>query len=93
LATWRLSSLLVHEDGPWNLLVKFRDLVGVDYDTFNEAYGKNVLAEMLTCVWCTSPWMAALLYAASHLWPEVLTWVMFPLALSTLAIIVERIVE
>jgi len=57
LATWRLSSLLVKEDGPGDILGKLRAKAGVKYDDFSRPYGNNVLAGILSCVWCCSVWV------------------------------------
>jgi hypothetical protein len=57
LATWRISSLLVHEDGPAEVLAKFRDHVGVRADKFGGCIGDGVLASALCCLWCTSVWV------------------------------------
>ena len=91
LATWRVSSLLVFEEGPFMLLVKMRSLVGVYYDELSEPQGKNVVARALTCVWCSSIWVAlgfAVLY-----YYDLAFWVALPFALSAVAIIIERIVD
>lgn len=57
LATWRLSSLLVQESGP--------------FDVFGKLRGKTTVGGMLDCVWCTSIWVAALLVLVSRVarWP------------------------
>ena len=91
LATWRVSSLLVFEEGPFMLLVKLRSLVGVYYDEFSEVQGKNVVARALTCVWCTSIWVA-LGFSVLHYF-GLAYWVALPFALSAAAIIIERIVD
>lgn len=57
LATWRLTALLVSEKGPFDLLGKFRDAVGIRYDEHSHPYGRNEVAQALTCFWCTSFWL------------------------------------
>lgn len=47
LATWRLSFLLVREEGPWHFAERIRKSVSRD------GFG-----ELLTCVKCTSVWVA-----------------------------------
>lgn len=78
LATWRLTHLLVAEDGPWDLLVRFR-----------RAVGTGVLGELLDCFSCLSLWIAApLAYLVGASWPErALLWP----ALSALACVLERL--
>lgn len=91
LATWRISSLLVHEEGPFMLLIKMRSLAGVYYDEFSDVQGKNVVARALLCVWCISFWVA-LGFTVLYFY-GVAFWVALPFALSAVAIIIERIVD
>jgi hypothetical protein len=58
LATWRLASLLVDEDGPFEVFAKLRDFVGVQYDAYSQPRGTNEVSKALTCIWCTSVWTA-----------------------------------
>lgn len=90
LATWRISSLLVNEDGPWDVLARLRDTLGVSYNEFSEPVGSNVVAELLTCVWCISPWIAGLVYGSWLLTPATTLAISTILALSAIAIIVEK---
>jgi hypothetical protein len=48
LATWRVTHLLVAEDGPWNLVVALRAAAGAGW-----------LARLLDCFYCLSLWIAA----------------------------------
>jgi len=91
LATWRLSSLLVNEEGPWGLLARFRHLLGVRYDELSNVYGTNILARLLTCLWCTSVWIGAFLVVAFLLMPKVVL-LMMPFALSGFAILFEEMI-
>ena len=109
LATWRLTSLFVQEEGPFELFEHIRQFVGVK--EFNEldqleqdrVYGclmpfevppeivaNNVIAKALTCTWCFSMWISALItlirYRCVNL-NIILRW----LALSTGAIIIDSI--
>jgi len=87
---WRLSSLLVREDGPFDILAKFRKLAGVYYDEFSRPQGKNVFAKMLTCVWCTSLWVGLGLAWASEYSVNVLSYVGVALILSFLTIVFDE---
>lgn len=78
LATWRITHLLQAEDGPWDLVARFRRKLGQSF------WGK-----LLDCFYCLSIWLAlplALVLGESTkerllLWP----------ALSGGAILLERI--
>ena len=50
LATWRLAYLITHEDGPFDLAVRFRR--------------RFPLGGLTSCIYCVSVWAAALVYAA-----------------------------
>ena len=89
LATWRLASMFVSEDGPFDIFRRIRSLFGVthhDDGTIARIPDKS-LSKLFTCIWCMSVWIAAVVY---------LVWVVAPilvyiLGLSTGAIIIERI--
>jgi hypothetical protein len=77
LCVWRITHLLNAEDGPWNLMVKLRRMVG-----------QGFFGELLDCFYCLSLWIAlpfAFLIGEGRkerllLWP----------ALSGAAILLER---
>lgn len=56
LATWRLTSLLYREDGPFDVFGKVRDLAGVRYDEMSKPFSDSQVGKALTCFWCTSIW-------------------------------------
>lgn len=77
LSVWRLTHLLQAEDGPWDIFVSLRRIVG------NGFWGK-----LLDCFYCLSMWVAApFAYYLALTWPERgMLW----LALSGAAILLER---
>ena len=91
LTTWRLSSLLVQEDGPFFIFVRFRSLVGIKWNELGEEYSDSVFGQVFLCVWCLSIWIGialSLLYLFFGSWLVYLCW---PLALSGLACIVQGV--
>jgi hypothetical protein len=90
LATWRLTSLLVWEDGPFEVFARLRRLLGVRYDEKSQAVGTNWFAKGVICPACASVWFGAFWAVAYLLWPDV-WWVALPFALSAGAMILERI--
>jgi hypothetical protein len=78
LATWRLTHLLASEDGPADLIVRFRVLLG-----------QSIAGKLIDCFNCLSLWVAApiaLLITRKPL-DLLLSW----LALSGGACLLERI--
>jgi len=47
LATWRLTHLVVMEDGPWDAVVRVRAW-----------FGESVVGQAMDCFYCTSFWIA-----------------------------------
>ena len=93
LATWRISHLLVSEEGPWDFLSKFRHLAGVRYDEHSSPYSTNVFSELLTCIWCLSPWIGTILTLAYWRWSYPTILCSLPFALSAMAVIVNRWID
>ena len=80
LAVWRLSYLFSQEDGPFNLVIKLRKLLGHGF-----------LGDMLDCFYCVSLWISipfAVLIGSG--WLE---WIVVWLALSGAASIIFRVTE
>jgi|SRR5580704_7878327 hypothetical protein len=77
LATWRVTHLLVSEDGPGDVVVRIR-----------KRLGDGVLGRAMDCFWCLSLWIAlpAALFVTSRLLETLPTW----LALSGAACLLER---
>lgn len=111
LATWRLSSLLVGEDGPFDIFRSFRSFVGagefsqagmdaerltpqeIERVMMNAGRPEGFLAGLLSCVWCTSIWVALALALAVYLLPTITFYVALVFALSTMAILVQELVH
>jgi len=77
LAVWRITHLLVAEDGPWDLIVKLRVVLG-----------ESVAGRAMDCFYCASVWVSVpfAFVVASH-WPDRgLGW----LALSGAASLLEQ---
>ncbi len=91
LAVWRLTSLLVNEDGPFGVLEKLRHFIGVRWDERSELYGANIVARAFICPWCLSIWTGAL--GAIIIAPSLVWYPIYVLALSAVAIIIEETVN
>jgi hypothetical protein len=77
LATWRVTHLLAGEDGPADLIVRFRALLG-----------QSIAGKLMDCFNCLSIWVAApiALLTCRKTSDRLLAW----LALSGAACVLER---
>ncbi len=73
LATWRVTSLLIAEDGPFHVFAWWRKQIAQT----------PLWSEAFSCMWCLSVWVGLLatVIALSSVW-----WLLWPLALSAVAI-------
>ena len=77
LATWRVAHLVAHEDGPGDIVARFRR--GVTHQG---------LSRMFDCVYCSSLWIAA--PAALWITTVPLDWLLTAIAISGGASLIER---
>lgn len=82
LATWRLSYMLVREDGPFRLARKLRDVTGIECDEDGRVFSYPDW-NPLHCVYCTSVWVAVALYFMPRILREAL-------AASGMSVIIEK---
>jgi hypothetical protein len=78
LATWRVTHLLANEDGPADIIVRFRRVLG-----------QSVLGTLMDCFNCLSLWVAA--PAALFVSHRPAEWFVTWLALSGAACLLERL--
>jgi hypothetical protein len=78
LATWRLTHLLASEDGPLDVIVRFRAWLG-----------QSMAGQLMDCFNCLSLWIAA--PAALVVSREPLEWMVCWLAVSGAACLLERL--
>jgi hypothetical protein len=78
LALWRLVHLFTAEDGPWDVVVRVRKLLG-----------DSVVGKMMDCFYCTSLWLALpfAFVVAERAPGRIVSW----LALSGAASLLERV--
>jgi len=77
LAIWRVTHLIVAEDGPWDVIVKVRVRLG-----------DSQAGRAMDCFYCLSLWIAIpfTFVVARHIWDWLLCW----LALSATASLLEQ---
>jgi hypothetical protein len=99
LICWRVTSLLVREDGPLDIFAKLRKIIGVSYNEYSVPAGSNAIARGLLCVWCTSVWVATPLAIFAPLPKDiqvfwlVLEGIGYVLLISAIAILVDSVIE
>lgn len=87
LAVWRASSLFAREEGPFDLLLHLRILLGTKFDVNSEEIGTGWISKGILCVWCNSIWFGVL--GALLLAQNFVQYLVFLLALSAVAIIID----
>ena len=97
LAAWNISSLLVQEEGPFNIFARIRYWMGVDVGPdmgLYKRYGIGVIREntsgLFMCVWCMSRWVAAILIVSYMVFPSPTMILCSILAVSTAVIAVDN---
>lgn len=95
LATWRVSSLLVREQGPFFIFQRLRGLTGITHDPFGGLVKipDTFFAGILSCVWCASIWVGAGWVLAWYFLPKITVLVATIFALSSGAIVLDRLFE
>ena len=91
LATWRITSLLCNEDGPFGIFRKLREKLGIVHYDDGQAmeYPNNFFGELFGCVWCLSVWVAGGLLLAYIFLPTLAIYFSIWLSLSTISIMVN----
>lgn len=90
LAVWRLSFMLVKDDGPFDCFASFRELVGVSYDEYSNVVYTNTLSKALTCVGCVSVWVSMFLFVICAINIMLFSAIVYPLAASAIATMINQ---
>lgn len=98
VATWRVSYMLVLEDGPADIFLRLRGAIGVDQyedaateDISKWPFWRSFLAGLFSCIYCMSIWIGtffAIFYA-----PNIGAWVLYSLGASSAAIFINLVHE
>ena len=90
LAVWRLSSMLVNEDGPLHIFHKLRYKMGMRYNENSIEYPTTPLSDLFACVWCMSMWVGFGITVVYLLLEAAAVYIAMPFALSAVAIMIGR---
>lgn len=95
LAIWRISNMLVAEDGPWLVFEHLRLKLGLlppaapGWTRETDPPGR-MPGTLLACVWCMSVWISLVYFAIFAIWPALGMVLSIPFALSAAACLVDR---
>ena len=91
LAIWRVSSLFYDEKGPWDVMVKLREKMGIEHDENGNVIATPIHLEPITCFWCVTLFVAIpLVYFTHHRKCGMIEALELVLAGSAGAILVEK---
>jgi hypothetical protein len=89
LAGWRMAALVSYERGPFDIFLRFRELLGIEHDSGGEptVWPEGFLPRLVSCVWCLGFYTVL---AAWGLWVLEPTLV-YLLAAATLVVVTEKV--
>jgi hypothetical protein len=95
LAAYRLSDMLAdpQQEGPYKILMGFRNLVGVYYDEYSSVQGRTSFARGLLCQYCNSVWIGFLftLVVLVLIYLSIPVWIVFlPLGISGFVVLLKE---
>lgn len=95
LATWRLTSFLHAERGPFDIFVRIRTRFGIVHDDehFPVGYPDTFIGNLMACYWCLSVWVAIGVWIAYLLFPIGTLILCTPFAISGGAIMLSERIE
>lgn len=75
LVNYRLSQLLVYDDGPGDIIFRLRDWIGV-YDVNEAGERQTFFAKLLACPYCVGLWLALplALVGTLHIYSVPIWW-------------------
>ena len=92
LTVWRISSLLVAEDGPFLIFRRLRTWVGIQHDAEGLVFliPDGFLPKLFSCVWCMSMWVSVAFLILRQFNSLISYYLALWMALSAVAILVEK---
>lgn len=68
-ATWRLAHLIMWEDGPYAILRKARERIGVTHDDDGTPISyQGEAANLVSCMYCLSVWVGVVMALLAPRW-------------------------
>lgn len=93
LACFRLSSMLANDSGndagPWDIILRFRKIIGVYYDAHSQEKYKNGFAKGASCMWCNSVWFGLIMTVLYVILGHITVFIFLPFALSGVVVLIK----
>lgn len=90
VATWRVSHMLLYENGPFHIFRFIRIRLGVIYHHSEENYVVGYKYEITTCIWCLSMWVG-LAVTLLQRWSPWAVWLLLPHTFSAITVMLHRL--
>jgi len=90
LAAWRMTRLICYETGPFDLLLRFRKLLGFEHNEEGSpvAWPNGLLPNLFACPWCLGLWISI---GGYFVWREEPAVVMVGAAAGVVALIEDSL--
>lgn len=92
LAVWRISNILIFENGPWYIFREIRSEIGIkhDEDDFPYEIPNTSWGELFSCIVCISVWVAGGFSFLFLLSPGVALIFSLPFSISAVALLIDK---
>jgi len=87
LALSRLLRLFIEDDGPYNILMRLRQLIGINEFGIHDE--NRVLAGLFSCFWCLGIWVGPVIFITYKFLPSIV----YVLAIAELGCLIYAIAE
>lgn len=91
LAVWRLSYMLVEEDGPYDWFETWRTKLGTNSEARHPNPHIDNIRGIFECVYCMSVWISFFFAALHNFNNSFAFYLALPFALSALAILLDKL--
>lgn len=89
ISTWRLTHMLLVENGPMRMFRKLREAFGVVYAADDDTQISSFKYEITTCPWCMSVWVAGVATLLLRFVPGG-RWLLYPFAFSAISVFLGK---
>lgn len=89
LAAWRISALLSYERGPFDVFLRFRELLGFEHNENGEptSWPGRTLPRIISCPWCLGLWVTPAIWAV---WEYIDPVIIVVVAAAAVLVAVEK---